>query len=171
MDTSKAELASGGLLTILGSMLGLIQLADASTWLDAAKQVGVPAVALGAVFVGLYRAGAWVGQNLLKPMLKTHQEFVAGVKASTDRQAKAAEDQAAAEAKQVLVLSALGSAMTRMEEEARKDRAEAARDRATTRLTLQRLDAILATTARGETPLDPGRMKPGTNVADEQPPT
>lgn len=109
------ELAGGITIAVGGAVLGLIQLADAGTLVDAAGKVGVPAVALFCLGWGVYRACRWVGSEVVKPMLEERRTMTTSITAAVNRQADA-------EVKQTVILERLEGTLVRMERSASQDR-------------------------------------------------
>lgn len=109
------ELAGGIAVAVGGAVLGLVQLADVGTLVDAAGKVGVPAVALFCLGVGVYRACQWIGREVVKPMLEERRTMTTSITAAVTRQADA-------EVKQTHVLERLENTLVRMERSASQDR-------------------------------------------------
>lgn len=121
------ELAGGITVAVGGAVLGLIQLADAVDLVDAAAKVGVPAVALFLLGLGVYRACQWIGREVVKPMLAERRQMTTSITAAVTRQADA-------EVKQTTILERIENTMARMEK-------TAAQDRRTIRMALGRLES------------------------------
>lgn len=121
------ELAGGITVAVGGAVLGLVQLADAGTLVDAAGKVGVPAVALFLLGLGVYRACQWIGREVVKPMLAERRQMTTSITAAVTRQADA-------EVKQTTILERIENTMARMEK-------TAAQDRRTIRMALGRLES------------------------------
>lgn len=121
------ELAGGITVAVGGAVLGLVQLADAVDLVDAAAKVGVPAVALFLLGLGVYRACQWIGREVVKPMLAERRQMTTSITAAVTRQADA-------EVKQTTILERIENTMARMEN-------AAAQDRRTIRMALVRLEA------------------------------
>jgi uncharacterized protein YukE len=54
-------------------------------WVDAVRNVGIPAVILLGIGLLVWRGGAWVGEVILRPAVEMHLEFMKAMSKAVER--------------------------------------------------------------------------------------